>query len=575
MKISASKLEILIILTLYLLLDIVISLISPVVTRGEGREGLVIKAMNLGSSLILPLRHGVEVPSKPPLFHWIGSLASEINLGVTPFTIRTGTILGVLLIIAGIYYFFKNFLPKNISLLIVLVTISSLEFIRYSTQARVDILFSAFIFLSTLSLYYYFEKTSKQILTALLSIIFLSSSILSKGPFGLIIPCLIIGVYYLISRKIPDKKKIFYFFLILTISITIGCLWYYLAYTVSGESFLIKQILNENINRVVKHEGDNRGHYGPFYLPFIFIFSISIPWSLFAPRLYYGFKSIWKNNEYKDKDLIILSISFLLVFLLATLISVSKRSVYLLPCLPFLSYLIVISLIRSKDIELKNWVLSFEKIIFKIILVILSLVILLLPLTFYIKNNLTQLNITELYFIIERIPFYLLNTISLLDIELEMFVILLSLFSLRKTFTIINQDPFRFLKRISLVTIVLFYSTQIIIATKVQAQMSAKPFIQEVNKLVDSEDDNYIFQLLEDNFAASFYLNKFAPVYNDINEILDICLNKKPTCNKVFILGNEKFFNNTENQHDSLLKSKHPLIKLRDKLCLVTFNLSK
>ena len=40
-------------------------------TRGEGREAIVVQSMLANSDYVLPLRNDIEIPSKPPLFHWI------------------------------------------------------------------------------------------------------------------------------------------------------------------------------------------------------------------------------------------------------------------------------------------------------------------------------------------------------------------------------------------------------------------------------------------------------------------------------------------------------------------------
>jgi 4-amino-4-deoxy-L-arabinose transferase-like glycosyltransferase len=48
----------------------------PFYTKAEPREAIQVWDEVNRSEWILPLRNGVELPSKPPLFHWLGGLAS-------------------------------------------------------------------------------------------------------------------------------------------------------------------------------------------------------------------------------------------------------------------------------------------------------------------------------------------------------------------------------------------------------------------------------------------------------------------------------------------------------------------
>src|SRR6266446_3892204 len=52
---------------------------APFHTKGEPREALVVWEMTHGGGWILPRRNGVELPSKPPLFHWLGAITSLIH----------------------------------------------------------------------------------------------------------------------------------------------------------------------------------------------------------------------------------------------------------------------------------------------------------------------------------------------------------------------------------------------------------------------------------------------------------------------------------------------------------------
>src|SRR6266436_3913981 len=60
----------------------------PLYTKGEPREAVTIFDIVHGGGVILPLRAGVEIPSKPLLMHWLAALVSLLAGGVTEWTVR-------------------------------------------------------------------------------------------------------------------------------------------------------------------------------------------------------------------------------------------------------------------------------------------------------------------------------------------------------------------------------------------------------------------------------------------------------------------------------------------------------
>src|SRR5262245_3721949 len=73
----------------------------PFYDKQEAREALVVWEIIHSGSWILPLRNGVEIPSKPPLYHWLAALIAKFTHQLDEFTVRfpsalLGT-LGVLL----------------------------------------------------------------------------------------------------------------------------------------------------------------------------------------------------------------------------------------------------------------------------------------------------------------------------------------------------------------------------------------------------------------------------------------------------------------------------------------------
>src|SRR6266851_5059528 len=70
----------------------------PLYTKGEPREAVTIFDIVNGGGVVLPMRAGVELPSKPLLMHWLAALASLIAGATNEWTVRLPS---ALLAIAG------------------------------------------------------------------------------------------------------------------------------------------------------------------------------------------------------------------------------------------------------------------------------------------------------------------------------------------------------------------------------------------------------------------------------------------------------------------------------------------
>src|SRR6266852_2821194 len=60
----------------------------PLYTKGEPREAVTVFDIVHGGGAILPMRAGVEIPSKPLLMHWLAALVSLAAGSVNEWTVR-------------------------------------------------------------------------------------------------------------------------------------------------------------------------------------------------------------------------------------------------------------------------------------------------------------------------------------------------------------------------------------------------------------------------------------------------------------------------------------------------------
>ena len=116
-----------------------------VYARGEGREGLIIKSMIEQHNYVLPLRGGIDIPSKPPMFHWLLVLTYKISGHLDGFSLRFPSAFASSATILLAFIFTNLYYNMNVSVLTVLILSSALEFSRNASNARVDMCFTFFL----------------------------------------------------------------------------------------------------------------------------------------------------------------------------------------------------------------------------------------------------------------------------------------------------------------------------------------------------------------------------------------------------------------------------------------------
>jgi len=101
----------------------------PLYTKGEPREAVTVFDIVHGGGVILPMRAGVEIPSKPLLMHWLAALASLAAGSVNEWTVRLPS---ALLAIAGMvvcYVYVRRLFEERGALLSALMLGTSFQYL--------------------------------------------------------------------------------------------------------------------------------------------------------------------------------------------------------------------------------------------------------------------------------------------------------------------------------------------------------------------------------------------------------------------------------------------------------------
>lgn len=302
---------------------------TPFYDKQEPREALVIWEIHNSGNWILPLRNGHEIPSKPPLYHWLAALISATTGRVDELTSRLpsavlGT-LGVLLTYATGVIFWS----RGAGLISALVLATSFEW-RTARAARVDMTLT-FVLVCAFLFFLYLYRTGGGQKKAIVLGILLGLAMLAKGPLGLALPCFTFLTFLLVRRDLAFLKRL-HPVTVIGVSALVAGLWYLPALWEGGKEFLFV-VVKENFGTVV---GKEAGHPHPFWWYIPFLFQRMAPWSLFFPALAVFI------YRYRHK-LVEAELLYIVVWLSTVIVFFSvfsqKRTVYILSAYPAIALL--------------------------------------------------------------------------------------------------------------------------------------------------------------------------------------------------------------------------------------------
>lgn len=332
-------------------------------TKGEPREAIVAYAMLESGNWILPRNYGGDIAFKPPFLHWSMAVVSPLFGGVTETASRVPSALALTVMMLAVYWFYAKRKTPWVALLAAGVTLTCFEVHRAGVAARVDMVLTAFMVLALLQFYRWYERKGRGI--PWLAVLFMSCATLTKGPVGIILPCLVGGVFLWI-REGHFWKWFFTFAGIALLSCVLPAIWYVLAWRQGGDQFL-NLMIEENFGRFLG-KMSYESHVNPAYYNVIMLLAGYLPWTLLAFFSLFGLScrrpagslvrcagKIVATVRQADPLHLFSFLSAALIFIFYC-IPASKRGVYLLPVYPFAGYFLAVyflSLVRKRSRAVK------------------------------------------------------------------------------------------------------------------------------------------------------------------------------------------------------------------------------
>ena len=347
-------------------------------SKGEPREAVVAYTMVEHGNWILPINNGGDIPYKPPFFHWCIAFFSLLQGHVSEFTSRLPSALALVAMSVGGFVFFAKHKNANMALLATLLSLTAFEVHRAGINCRVDMVNTAFMVGALFLMFRWWERGKHTM--PWLAILCMSGATLTKGPVGMLLPCAVMGVFMLTQRE-SLWSTVWRLGLTALLSLVLPLCWYYAAYLQGGDEFL-RLVKEENIDRLLGKMA-YESHENPFWYNFLtlitgwlpytllFVFSLFVlPWKRFSKS---GFMQSVRRAE-PMQVFVWLAFGLILFFYC---IPKSKRSVYLLPCYPFMAWLMaqyVVWLVanRLSAVKAYAWLMGVLGVVLSVAFVVLK-----------------------------------------------------------------------------------------------------------------------------------------------------------------------------------------------------------
>ena len=286
------------------------------------RYAEIAREMIRSGEWVVPHYNGEVYIDKPPLLFWLIAIPSWVYGSVTPLIARLPSALSAWIGVAILFLWGRRIYGTVQSGLISGgLSLVSYQYFFEARSAKTDMLLCLMILLSLYFFYLGYDRDRrKSFLFYGLSFFFMGLGVLTKGPFGITIPILIVVAFLLKEKRI--KILVSREFLVGVVVLAMTVLpWIVL---------FIKGVGWEQTVALVK-SNQVLTRRAPIYFYFLQIWVQFFPLSLLLPFL---FLYVWrKRGDCLQPGESFLLIWFVLLFILLTLFKF-RASRYLLPALP-------------------------------------------------------------------------------------------------------------------------------------------------------------------------------------------------------------------------------------------------
>lgn len=317
----------------------------------EGLNAEAAREMLESGNWIVPQFNFKPRTAKPALLYWLQATAYR-TLGVNEFAARLPSALAALGVIGLTYALARKMFDAKTALLAGIILATSIQFCLLAHAATPDMLLLLGVMLGLTLFWHGYDHDRR--LWLITCAVGSAIAVLAKGPVGIALPGLVIGLF-LLSRgevRIAFNWR-------LGVGTLIFCLialpWYILVGSETKGAFLRGFWWNENVNRFLEPLENHRGPV--FFYPLVLIVGLA-PWCVFLVP------TVWNAvKEARGEGLSRLPVRLLLVwsgvYMVFFTAAATKLPNYILPTYPALAVLTARTLEqwRRQRLTLPAWVM--------------------------------------------------------------------------------------------------------------------------------------------------------------------------------------------------------------------------
>src|SRR5580704_69068 len=173
----------------------------PLYTKGEPREAVTVLDMFKGhsiSSFLLPMRAGVEIPSKPLLMHWLIAALSLLTGGLGEWTVRLPSAMLATLGVICCYLYVRRLFSATAGLFAAIMLATNFQYLQAAGGARVDMTLTFFMEIG----FFEFLMIAEGLTARRMLLYFaLAAAVLAKGPVGVVLPGAVAAIFIAAQRR--------------------------------------------------------------------------------------------------------------------------------------------------------------------------------------------------------------------------------------------------------------------------------------------------------------------------------------------------------------------------------------